>query len=112
MTSVLSVEERSPRSGPPGTTPLASRLAALPPGHVDLHTHAIDPALPDIGQAHPDSFPRLGKLGVGFGLGQAGRDGRRRGRGHRPATLATARGRRLWCDSLSYEAPALRPAPG
>jgi len=32
------------------TAPLASRLAALPPGQVDLHTHAIDPDLPDLGQ--------------------------------------------------------------
>jgi aminocarboxymuconate-semialdehyde decarboxylase len=57
MTSVLSVEERSPRSVPAGTASLASRLAALPPGHVDLHTHAIDPDLPDVGQAHPGRFP-------------------------------------------------------
>lgn len=36
---------------------LASRLAVLPPGHVDLHTHAIDPDLPDIGQRHEGAFP-------------------------------------------------------
>ena len=112
MTSVLSVEERSPRSGPPGTTPLASRLAALPPGHVDLHTHAIDPDLPDIGQAHPGSFPRLGKLGVGFGLGRPAETAAAAAGVTGPATLATARARRLWCDSLSYDAPALRLAAG
>src|ERR1700761_4142827 len=107
MTSVLSVEERSPRSGPPGTTPLASRLAALPPGHVDLHTHAIDPDLPDIGQAHPGSFPRLGKLGVGFGLGRPAETAAAAAGGTGPATLATARARRL-----CYDAPALRLAAG
>jgi aminocarboxymuconate-semialdehyde decarboxylase len=36
---------------------LASRLAVLPPGQVDLHTHAIDPDLPDIGQRHEGTFP-------------------------------------------------------
>jgi aminocarboxymuconate-semialdehyde decarboxylase len=44
-------------SATPRTAPLASRLAALPPGQVDLHTHAIDPELPDIGQRHEGAFP-------------------------------------------------------
>jgi aminocarboxymuconate-semialdehyde decarboxylase len=44
-------------SATPRAAPLASRLAALPPGQIDLHTHAIDPDLPDVGQHHEGTFP-------------------------------------------------------
>ena len=49
-------------SAPPRTAPLASRLAALPPGQIDLHTHAIDPDLPDIGQRHEGTFPVVRRI--------------------------------------------------
>ena len=38
------------------------RLTALPAGMVDVHTHAIDPDLPDVGQHHPGAFPRVERL--------------------------------------------------
>lgn len=38
-------------------TPESAPLAALPPGPIDLHTHAIDPDLPDVGQTHEGVFP-------------------------------------------------------
>jgi aminocarboxymuconate-semialdehyde decarboxylase len=61
MTSVLDIRLPSAReqgmSATPRTTPLAARLADLPPGQIDLHTHAIDPDLPDIGQRHEGTFP-------------------------------------------------------
>jgi aminocarboxymuconate-semialdehyde decarboxylase len=44
-------------SATPRNTPLASRLASLPPGQVDLHTHAIDPDLPDVGERYEGAFP-------------------------------------------------------
>lgn len=44
-------------SVPAGTASLASRLARLPPGLIDLHTHAIDPDLPDVGRACEGAFP-------------------------------------------------------
>jgi aminocarboxymuconate-semialdehyde decarboxylase len=47
------------------TAPLASRLAALPPGQVDLHTHAIDPDLPDIGHQHEGAFPVVRRTAPG-----------------------------------------------
>jgi aminocarboxymuconate-semialdehyde decarboxylase len=31
--------------------------STLPPGLIDLHTHAIDPDLPDVGRAHEGTFP-------------------------------------------------------
>ena len=43
-------ESASPAAPPPG-------LAAPPPGLIDLHTHAIDPDLPDVGQACEGIFP-------------------------------------------------------
>jgi aminocarboxymuconate-semialdehyde decarboxylase len=50
-------------SATPRTTPLASRLASLPPGQIDLHTHAIDPDLPDVGQHHEGTFPVVRRTG-------------------------------------------------
>jgi aminocarboxymuconate-semialdehyde decarboxylase len=44
-------------SATPRNTPLAAKLADLPPGQVDLHTHAIDPDLPDVGQEYEGTFP-------------------------------------------------------
>jgi aminocarboxymuconate-semialdehyde decarboxylase len=44
------------------TAPLASRLAALPPGQVDLHTHAIDPELPDLSQQHEGALPVVRRI--------------------------------------------------
>jgi aminocarboxymuconate-semialdehyde decarboxylase len=46
----------------PRTAPLASRLTALPPGQIDLHTHAIDPDLPGIGQRHEGTFPVVRRI--------------------------------------------------
>jgi aminocarboxymuconate-semialdehyde decarboxylase len=41
---------------------LARRLAELRPGLVDVHTHAIDPDLPDLAATHPGRFPWVRRL--------------------------------------------------
>jgi aminocarboxymuconate-semialdehyde decarboxylase len=46
----------------PGTVSLASRWGALPPGPIDVHTHAIDPELPDVGAAHEGAFPTVRRV--------------------------------------------------
>jgi len=46
----------------PPSTSLASRLAALGPGRIDVHTHAFDPDLPDIGASHEGTFPVARRL--------------------------------------------------
>jgi aminocarboxymuconate-semialdehyde decarboxylase len=43
----------------PQIAPLATRLAALPPGLIDLHTHAIDPDLPDLSARYEGRFPSV-----------------------------------------------------
>jgi aminocarboxymuconate-semialdehyde decarboxylase len=48
----------------PASASAASRLAALAPGPIDMHTHAIDPDLPDLTKAYPGSFPSVRRLGA------------------------------------------------
>jgi aminocarboxymuconate-semialdehyde decarboxylase len=42
--------------------PIAQRLAALPPGLIDVHTHAIDPGLADTGLRYEGSFPSVRRI--------------------------------------------------
>jgi aminocarboxymuconate-semialdehyde decarboxylase len=58
----------------PGHAPLAARLAALGPGMIDVHTHAIDPDLPAIGRTHEGRFPSVRR--VSADLAQIILDGR------------------------------------
>ena len=46
----------------PPSASLATRLAALRPGRIDVHTHAFDPDLPDIGASHEGNFPAARRL--------------------------------------------------
>jgi len=45
-----------------GAGSLSRRLAALGPGLIDMHTHAIDPDLPDVSQAYQGIFPSVRRL--------------------------------------------------
>jgi aminocarboxymuconate-semialdehyde decarboxylase len=45
------------------TSVVTSRLSALPPGLVDVHTHGIDPDLPDVGARHEGLFPTVRRVG-------------------------------------------------
>ncbi|QSE87433.1 amidohydrolase family protein (plasmid) [Rhodococcus pseudokoreensis] len=40
------------------------RLAGLRPGRFDVHTHAIDPDLPDVGSVYGGSFPSIERTGT------------------------------------------------
>lgn len=43
-------------------TSLAARLASLPPGAVDVHTHVIDPDLADVGVRFAGAFPTVERV--------------------------------------------------
>jgi aminocarboxymuconate-semialdehyde decarboxylase len=70
MTSVLGKYRSSPKTKgaprfmpvTPASTSLASRLAALGPGRIDVHTHAFDPDLPDIGASYEGAYPAARRL--------------------------------------------------
>lgn len=46
----------------PARASVASRLAALGPGLIDMHTHAIDPDLPDLADIYEGNFPAVRRL--------------------------------------------------
>ena len=49
-------------SATPGAGSRTAWLATLGPGLIDMHTHAIDPDLPDLAGTYPGSFPRVRRI--------------------------------------------------